>query len=101
MDEYRLLDAALRMVVYECLAGSPRPAPSGANLWSPPAGLQPAGDLLGLLRIFLARAPEDEATGDFSDGDRNTELYGHTEDAVFHRGWAGAVRERHAGGGVV
>ena len=34
MEECRLLDAALRMVVYECLAPSPRSAPLGATLWS-------------------------------------------------------------------
>ena len=72
------------VLVGESLAGAPRLAPLGASLWSPPAGLQSAGYLVRLLEILLARAPEDEATGDFSDGDRNTELCGHTEDAVFH-----------------
>ena len=66
------------------LAGSPRPAACGAGLWSPPRRLQSVGHLLGLLEILLARAPEDEASGDFSDGCRNTELCGDPEDAIFH-----------------
>jgi hypothetical protein len=66
-----------------------------------PSGLEPSGDLLSLVEIFVSRAPEDEASGDSPDGDRNTELCGDAEDAVFHRGSAGAVWERHAGGGVV
>src|SRR6266850_1758864 len=49
------------------LAGSPRPAPSGASLWSSPAGLQPAGGLLGLLGILIAGAPEDDTARHASD----------------------------------
>ena len=70
-------------------------------LWWLPSGLQSCGDLLGLPAIFVSRAPEDEASGDAPDGDRNTELRGDAEDAVFPRDWACAVRERHAGGGGV
>src|SRR5262245_54338909 len=55
---------------------------------------------VGLAGELLRRAPEDEAAGDSPNGDRNTELCGHTENAVFHRGETCAVRERHAGGGV-
>lgn len=40
-------------------------------LWWLPSGLKSCGDLLGLLEIFVGRAPEDEASRDSPDGDRN------------------------------
>ncbi len=70
-------------------------APAAATrgcLWRLPSGLQPWGDLVGLLEIFVSRAPEDQAAGDSPDGDRNPALCDDVEDAVFHRGWAGALR---------
>jgi hypothetical protein len=70
---------------------------SGLPLWS--RSLQSAGHLVRLLRIFLGRAPEEEAAGDFADGDRNAERCGHAEDAVFHGVRVYAFRERHVGGG--
>jgi hypothetical protein len=40
-----------------------------------------------LLEIFVGGAPEDEAAGDSPNGDRNTQLCGDAEDAVFHPRW--------------
>ena len=51
------------------LAGSPRPAPAGAGLWSSLGGMEPAGSLLGLLEILVAGAPEDDTARHASDRD--------------------------------
>lgn len=67
-------------------------------LWS---GSESCNNLLGLLEIVVGGAPEDEASGDFSNGYGNVEFCGHAEDAVLHRGWTCAIRESHAGCGVV
>jgi hypothetical protein len=87
MEECRLLDAALRMVVYERLAGSPRAAPSGAGLWQwlrLARGLESAGHLLRLLRILLAGAPEDDAARHAPDRDGDVQITSHAENIVFH-----------------
>src|SRR6266850_1497270 len=57
------------------LAGSPRPAPRG---------LEPAGGLLGLLRILLAGAPEDDTAGHALRRDRHVQIPSHAENIVFH-----------------
>jgi hypothetical protein len=46
--------------------------------------LQPAGRLLGLLEILLARAPEDHAAGYAPDRDGDVELTGDAQEIVFH-----------------
>ena len=43
-------------------------------MWRLPSGLEPAGGLLGLLEILLARAPEDDAAGHAPDRDGDGEL---------------------------
>jgi hypothetical protein len=48
------------------------------------AGLQPAGSLLGLLEIRLARAPKDHAAGHAPDRDGDVELTGDAQEIVFH-----------------
>ncbi len=61
-----LIAPADACIGFECLAGAPRLAASGAGLWlslGGLAGLSPrlevAGGLLGLLEILRAGAPED------------------------------------------
>jgi hypothetical protein len=66
------------------LAGCPRPAPAGAALWSLSRRLQSAGDILGLLEIFLAGAPEEQAAGHTADGDGDVEVAGDRLEIGFH-----------------
>src|SRR5919108_3710507 len=66
------------------LAGAPRPAPAGVSLWSLPNSLQPAGRLLGLLAILVARAPENHTAGHAPDRDGDVQVTGHTENVIFH-----------------
>jgi hypothetical protein len=86
--------------VGERLAGAPRPACAGAS----PAWLlrrvQALGDLFGLLEIVVRGAPEEEASGHAPDGDGELQLCGHAEEAVFHRGRAGAWKDGHSDGGL-
>jgi hypothetical protein len=83
------------------LARSPRPAPSGAGLWSSLGCLEPGTDLFGLLDILVRGAPENDASGHTPDRDKDVELCGHAEDAGFHGRDARALRNHQAGGGVV
>jgi hypothetical protein len=62
--------------------------------------LESYGDLLGLPQILVCRSPEEQASGNSPNGDRNAERCGYEEDAVLHGGRTCAVRERHAGGGL-
>jgi hypothetical protein len=62
--------------------------------------LKSSGDLCGLLEIFIGRAPEEETSGEAADRDSNTDLCGHPEDAILHRGGTRAFRDRQVGGGV-
>jgi hypothetical protein len=59
---------------------------------------QPARNLFGLLNILIGGTPEEQASGNFSDRHRDTKLCGNAQDAVFHRGRAGARRDRHVDG---
>jgi hypothetical protein len=80
------------------LAGSPQPAPGGPNLWSPPRGLEPAGSLLGLLEILIARAPEEQAAGHAADGDGNATFGGDALNPMLHGGRACTLWDHHASG---
>jgi hypothetical protein len=51
-------------------------------------------DGLRLLEVFGRGAPEEHASRDTSHGNRGVELRGHAEEAVFHRGGAGSLRNR-------
>src|SRR5918999_2673921 len=61
---------------------SPSPWSLG-GLLLPPAP-QLAGGLLGLLEIFLAGAPEDDAAGHAPDGDGDVQITSNAENIVFH-----------------
>jgi len=74
--------------------------PASASGTSSPGALQALCDLPRLRNIFSGGAPEEQASGDTSHGDRGVELCGHAEDAVFHAGRTGPLRKRDAGGGV-
>jgi hypothetical protein len=82
----------------ERLAGPPWPAASGATLWSSPADLQSAGHVLRLLRIFLGRAPEDDAAGHAPDRDGDVQVVGHAKDVVFHALWGNLRTQADTGG---
>jgi hypothetical protein len=70
-----------------------RAAPAFALGW-----LEPLRDFLRLLKVFGRGAPEEQASGYFSDRHRYTQLCGHAEDAVLHRVRACTVGDRHAHG---
>jgi hypothetical protein len=61
-----------------------RLASSGASLPCLLPGLEPLGDFLRLLNIFIGRAPEDDASGQAPACDRHIHLTGHAEDVVLH-----------------
>jgi hypothetical protein len=86
---------------YRCPLNQLTPAPSGAPLGSPLAGLEPGPDLFGLLDLLIRGTPEEQASGDASHGDRDIEFCGHAEEAVFHGGLTRSLRKREAGGGIV
>jgi hypothetical protein len=49
-------------------------------LWRLPSGLKPSGDLLSLVEIFIAGAPEDDAAGHAPDRDGDVELTGDAQE---------------------
>jgi hypothetical protein len=72
--------------------------PPAASLGRSPSSLgrlQSVRYLFGLLDIFVCGAPAEQASGNFSDRHRDTELCRYTGDAVLHRGGAGALRDCH------
>jgi hypothetical protein len=77
------------------------PASADTGLTFALAWLETLRNFLRLLEVFGRGAPEEQASGHFSDRQRYPEFCGHAEEAVFHRGGAGTFRERHVGGGVV
>jgi hypothetical protein len=85
------------MFAGRCAALCP-PAASLGRSSSSLGRLQSVRYLFGLLDIFVCGAPEEQAIGYFSDRHRYAELCSHAEDAVFHGGGAGALRDRHLDG---
>jgi hypothetical protein len=77
------------------------PASAASGLPFTPCRSQPARHFFGLLNILVCGTPEEQAAGDTSHGDRDVELRGDAEEAVFHGGLAGPLREREAGCAVV
>jgi hypothetical protein len=61
-----------------------------------PGGLEPGTDLFGLLDILVGGAPEEQASGNFSDRHRYVEYCGDTENAILQGGGARPFRDRHA-----
>jgi hypothetical protein len=55
--------------------------------------LETLRDCLRLFEVFGRGAPEEQASGDASHGDRGVELLDHAEDAVFHGGRAYTLRK--------
>jgi hypothetical protein len=76
-------------------------ASATGRLLGMPGGLETSSDFFGLPEVLVGRAPEEQASTDASHGHRNGELCGHAEEAVFHGGWAGPLRQREAGRGVI
>jgi hypothetical protein len=58
--------------------------------------LETLSDCLRLLEVFGGGAPEEQASGHFSDRQRYPEFCGYAEEAVFHRGGACPLRKREA-----
>jgi hypothetical protein len=52
------------------------------------------------LAIFRRGAPEEQASGNFSDRHRYVECCGDTENAILQGGGARPIRERHASSAV-
>jgi hypothetical protein len=73
------------------------PACSLANSL-PLGGLEPVTDLLGLVNIRVAGAPEEYAAGHAADRDRHATFGGDALDPMLHGGRAHAVGDRHASG---
>jgi OsmC-like protein len=64
-----------------------------------PKGLEPCDDdLVVLLAIFVGGAPEECTARHVAHGHRHPERWGDTDEAVFHRGRARALRDHQAGG---
>jgi hypothetical protein len=61
-----------------------------------PGWLEPLRDGLRLLEVLGCGAPEEQASGHFSDRQRYPEFCGHAEDAVFHGGRACPLRKHEA-----
>jgi hypothetical protein len=63
-------------------------AAAGTGAAFAPCGLYALRDLYGVLAIFIGGAPEEQASGNSPDGDRNPQLCSHTEEAAFSS-WSG------------
>ena len=72
------------------------PASADTGLTFALAWLETLRDYLRLLEVFGRGAPEEQASGHFSDRQRYPEFCGHAEEAVFHRGGACPPRKRDA-----
>ena len=49
--------------------------------------LEPLRDVLRLREVFGRGTPKEQASGDSPDRERNPQLGGHAEEAVFHVVW--------------
>jgi hypothetical protein len=72
------------------------PASVDTGLAFAPSRLETLRNCLRLLEVFGRGAPEEQASGHFSDRQRYPEFCGHAEEAVFHRGGACPLRQREA-----
>ena len=77
------------------------PASADTGLTCALAWLETLRDCLRLLEVFGRGAPEEQASGHFSDRQRYPEFCGHAEEAVFHRGGACPLRKHEARYSVV